>query len=53
MNQGKGRALKTAFETVLLNCHDCEGDITIDADGQHDLTSINRVLDLFSRLNRV
>ena len=35
VNRGKGRALKTAFETVLQRFPDADGVITIDGDGQH------------------
>ena len=35
VNKGKGRALKTAFETVLQRFPDADGVITIDGDGQH------------------
>lgn len=34
VNQGKGRALKTAFEFVMKNI-DCLGVVTVDGDGQH------------------
>ncbi|MFA9381036.1 MAG: glycosyltransferase [Acetanaerobacterium sp.] len=35
VNQGYGRALKTAFNYFLLNYPDCIGVVTLDADGQH------------------
>lgn len=35
VNQGKGRALKTAFHYVLDQWPDCAGVITTDSDGQH------------------
>lgn len=35
VNLGKGRALKTAFNYVLLNRKDVVGCVTVDADGQH------------------
>ena len=35
VNQGKGRALKTAFHYVLQNWTECVGVTTIDSDGQH------------------
>ncbi|WP_431029908.1 glycosyltransferase [Lysinibacillus sp. LZ02] len=35
MNQGKGRALKTAFHYVLNERPDLRSIVTIDADGQH------------------
>src|SRR4051812_45628679 len=34
-NQGKGRALKTAFHYVSNECPDLRAVVTIDADGQH------------------
>lgn len=34
-NQGKGRALKTAFTAVMARFPETEGVITIDGDGQH------------------
>ena len=34
-NQGKGRALKTAFEYCLKKYKDCVGVVTADSDGQH------------------
>ncbi|MBQ9928635.1 MAG: glycosyltransferase [Lachnospiraceae bacterium] len=35
VNQGKGRALKTAFSYILENCPGEVGCITADSDGQH------------------
>ena len=34
-NQGKGRALKTAFAYVRDNRPDCLGVVTVDGDNQH------------------
>lgn len=42
VNQGKGRALKTAFHYVLQNWTDCIGVATIDSDGQHAVKDIVR-----------
>lgn len=42
VNQGKGRALKTAFHYVLQNWQDCVGVVTIDSDGQHAVKDIIR-----------
>jgi len=42
VNQGKGRALKTAFHYVLQNWTDCIGVATIDSDGQHAVKDIIR-----------
>lgn len=35
VNLGKGRALKTGFNHILLQYPDCCGIVTVDADGQH------------------
>lgn len=35
VNQGKGRALKTGFNTILNANEDFAGCITVDSDGQH------------------
>lgn len=43
INQGKGRALKTAFTYVLNNIDDALGVITADSDGQHTAKSINNI----------
>lgn len=40
VNQGKGRALKTAFHYVLDQWQDCDGVITTDSDGQHAVADI-------------
>ncbi|EXJ23732.1 dolichyl-phosphate mannose synthase [Alkalibacterium sp. AK22] len=42
VNQGKGRALKTAFDYILKNeeLSQAEGVITVDADGQHRLNDV-------------
>lgn len=42
VNQGKGRALKTAFNFILEHWQDCVGAITIDSDGQHAVKDIIR-----------
>ena len=42
VNQGKGRALKTAFNYILENWQDCMGAVTIDSDGQHAVKDIIR-----------
>ena len=39
-NLGKGRALKTAFNHLLVNEKDCRGAVTADADGQHSVRDI-------------
>ena len=43
VNQGKGRALKTAFNYLLSECPRCEAAVTVDADGQHRIHDIRRV----------
>lgn len=44
VNLGKGQALKTAFNYVLLNAPaDCVGVVTADADGQHLAGDVRRV----------
>lgn len=45
VNQGKGRALKTAFHTVLNELPDVCGAITADSDGQHLPKDIFRCAD--------
>jgi len=41
-NQGKGRALRTGFEWALD--HGFDTIVTLDADGQHDVSSVPRVV---------
>lgn len=43
VNQGKGRALKTAFNYLLAECPDCKVAVTVDSDGQHRIHDIRRV----------
>lgn len=43
VNLGKGAALKTAFNYVLLNFPQAPGVITIDADGQHLPADVEKV----------
>lgn len=40
-NQGKGRALRTGFDWALV--HGYEAVITLDADGQHDVSAVERL----------
>lgn len=42
-NQGKGRALKTAFHYILNENVPVDGVITIDADGQHLLSDMVKI----------
>jgi glycosyltransferase involved in cell wall biosynthesis len=43
VNRGKGAALKTGFEWALNNGFD--GVVTVDADGQHDVSAIPKVVE--------
>ena len=43
VNQGKGRALKTAFSHCLREYPECIGCITADADGQHSPDCIGNI----------
>jgi glycosyltransferase involved in cell wall biosynthesis len=40
VNQGKGRALKTAFHHILTAMKQCVAAVTVDADGQHRVADI-------------
>ncbi len=43
VNQGKGRALKTAFHYLLAECPDCQAAVSVDSDGQHRINDIRQV----------
>jgi len=45
-NQGKGAALKTGIKYILntYNKHSCPGVITVDADGQHHVDDVMKIL---------
>lgn len=43
VNQGKGRALKTAFNYLLNREKPCPCAVTVDSDGQHQIDDIIRV----------
>lgn len=45
VNQGKGRALKTAFNYVLQHYSDYRGVVTVDADGQHKIQDVLKCID--------
>ena len=45
INQGKGRALKTAYNYILSECPDIVGVVTADSDGQHTVEDIKRIID--------
>lgn len=44
INLGKGAALKTVFNHILVNFPNIEGVVTIDSDGQHSIEDCLRVL---------
>lgn len=51
-NYGKGKALKTGFEYCINNIYnikDIIGVITVDADGQHKITDIEKVYNKFEQ----
>ena len=45
VNQGKGRALKTAFEHCLTAYPDAVGCVTIDSDGQHTVKDMTACME--------
>lgn len=45
VNQGKGRALKTGINAALLRWPDLAGIVTADADGQHTVRDILRLIE--------
>ena len=47
VNRGKGQALKTAFEHLAHCRSDIDAAVTVDGDGQHDVSCINRCLEAF------
>lgn len=49
VNLGKGRALKTGFNHLLLNYPDVRAVVTFDADGQHQPEDALRVADALLR----
>jgi len=48
-NLGKGRALKTAFNYLLVHEKRCRGAVTADADGQHSVADILRVVKMMKK----
>ncbi len=48
VNQGKGRALKTAFNYLLSEEKDMIGCVTADSDGQHSIEDIRKVMSVLS-----
>ena len=49
VNRGKGRALKTAFAHVISNMPDAIGVVTADSDGQHTVSCIDNVSEVFEQ----
>lgn len=49
VNKGKGAALKTAFEYILVNFPQIAGVITLDADGQHTVNDSISVLNILQK----
>lgn len=47
-NCGKGRALKTGFQSILTDIPEATGVITADSDGQHTVEDIKRIRDAMS-----
>lgn len=45
INMGKGAALKTAFNHILVNYTKAQGCITLDSDGQHDIDDCMSVME--------
>ena len=45
VNQGKGRAIKSGFNYLLINHPELKGVVTADCDGQHTPADIQRVMD--------
>lgn len=45
VNLGKGAALKTVFNYILVNYPDMKGVVTLDSDGQHSVIDCLRILD--------
>ena len=44
VNQGKGRAMKTGFNYLMVNHPELKGVVTADCDGQHTPDDIKKVL---------
>ena len=47
VNRGKGAALKTGIKYILEST-DCDGVVTLDADGQHTVDDTNRTVEALS-----
>lgn len=46
-NKGKGYSLKKAFSFIVKESYDCMGVITVDADGQHTVSDVKKLVGLF------
>ena len=44
VNMGKGAALKTVFNYILVTCPDLKGVVTLDSDGQHSVDDCLAIL---------
>jgi glycosyltransferase involved in cell wall biosynthesis len=49
INLGKGAALKTAFNYILVNFPNVKGVVTLDSDGQHPVASCLHVLEALKK----
>lgn len=49
VNQGKGRALKTAFNHCLYHYPDAVGCVTIDSDGQHTVKDMAACMEMLMK----
>lgn len=50
VNQGKGAAIKTALMYLIKHRPDIEGIITVDCDGQHQISDINNCINRWHKL---
>lgn len=46
VNMGKGRALRTAFNQIMLDMPSCTGVVVCDADGQHEVSAVKHCAQL-------
>jgi len=51
INMGKGAALKTVFNYILVNYPNIKGVVTLDSDGQHSIKDCLRVLKVLETKN--
>jgi len=49
INLGKGAALKTVFNHILVEYPDIEGVVTLDSDGQHSTADCLRILEVLDK----